>query len=181
MALFCISAAAAAAEPNGPKESPMDKVMVCETSAGSFEVKLYPEVAPKACENFIKLSEKGYYNGTVFHRVIPDFMIQGGDPTATGRGGESVWGSPFEDEVSKDVRFDKPGLLAMANAGPGTNGSQFFITVARTPHLNMKHTIFGEVIQGYDVVKKISQTPTDGNDRPLADQKIIRISLKKAA
>lgn len=157
----------------------MDKnIVVLETTQGSIEIKLMPEAAPKACENFTKLVEKGYYNGLIFHRVIKGFMIQGGDPTGTGAGGESVWGKPFEDEVSSDVKFDKAGILAMANAGPGTNGSQFFITTAATPWLNMRHTIFGEVISGYDVVQKIENTQTSGSDKPLAEQKIIKAYLK---
>jgi peptidylprolyl isomerase len=105
-------------------------------------------------------------------------MIQGGDPTGTGAGGESIWGGPFEDEVNSRVQFDKPGILAMANSGPGTNGSQFFITTAVTPWLNMKHTIFGEVVSGYDVVQKIESTATDSSDRPLEKQKIIKAYLK---
>jgi peptidylprolyl isomerase len=105
-------------------------------------------------------------------------MIQGGDPTGTGRGGESVWGKPFEDEVSPTVTFDKPGLLAMANAGPATNGSQFFITTAKTPWLNMRHTIFGEVVVGYDVVQKIENAQADQNDRPLTEQKVLKAYLK---
>ena len=153
--------------------------MVFETTQGNFEVRLYTDVAPKACDNFMKLAEKGYYDGTVFHRVIQGFMIQGGDPTATGMGGQSIWEESFEDEVRRDVRFEKAGLLAMANAGPNTNGSQFFITVAATPHLNMKHTIFGEVTQGYEIVKKISETAVDSNDKPLTDQKITKLYLKQ--
>ena len=154
-------------------------VVVVETNQGTFELKLFPDIAPKACENFLKLAEKNYYDGIVFHRVIAGFMVQGGDPTATGRGGQSVWGEPFEDEFNNAKRFDKPGVLAMANAGPRTNGSQFFITVAPTPHLNDRHTVFGEVASGYDVVKKISQTQVDGNDRPLSEQKILHLSVKK--
>jgi len=156
-----------------------NKVVVLETNQGSIEIKLLPEVAPKACENFTKLVEKGYYNGLIFHRVIKGFMIQGGDPTGTGAGGESVWGKSFEDEVSLSVKFDKPGLLAMANAGPGTNGSQFFITTAVTPWLNMHHTIFGEVVSGYDVVQKIENTQTGPSDKPVTEQKIIKAYLKK--
>ncbi|NLE65714.1 MAG: peptidylprolyl isomerase, partial [Elusimicrobia bacterium] len=106
------------------------------------------------------------------------FMIQGGDPTGTGRGGESLWGYDFEDETSPKVKFDKKGLLAMANRGPSTNGSQFFITVAPTPWLQGKHTIFGEVVRGYDVVEKIETTPKGPGDRPIQDQKIIRAYLK---
>ena len=151
--------------------------VVLETNQGTIEIKLMPEAAPKACENFTKLVEKGYYNGLIFHRVIKGFMIQGGDPTGTGAGGESIWGKPFEDEVSSSVKFDKPGILAMANAGPSTNGSQFFITTAATPWLNMRHTIFGEVVKGYDVVEKIENTQTSSSDRPLTEQKIIKAYL----
>lgn len=158
-----------------------NKVVVLETNQGNIEIKLLPEVAPKACENFTKLAEKGYYNGIIFHRVIRDFMIQGGDPTGTGMGGESAWGKPFADEVSPKVKFDKPGILAMANAGPGTNGSQFFITTAVTPWLNMRHTIFGEVISGYNVVQKIEGTQTGANDKPRNEQKIIKAYLKNEA
>jgi len=155
-----------------------DKIVILETTQGNIEIKLMPTVAPKACENFTKLVEKGYYNGIIFHRVIKGFMIQGGDPTGTGRGGESVWGKPFEDEVTPSVKFDSAGLLAMANAGPSTNGSQFFITTAKTPWLNMRHTIFGEVVSGYDVVSKIESTPTGPLDKPEAEQKILKAYLK---
>ncbi len=155
-----------------------DKIVVLETNQGNIELKLKPDIAPKTCENFEKLAEKGYYNGLIFHRVIKGFMIQGGDPTGTGMGGESVWGSPFEDEVTPVARFDGPGILAMANAGPNTNGSQFFITCAKTPWLNMRHTIFGEVVSGLDVVQKIENTPVNAEDRPLNDQKIIRAYIK---
>jgi peptidylprolyl isomerase len=161
------------------KDYERDKVVVIETNQGTIEVQLYTQVAPKACENFIGLAEKGYYNGLLFHRVIKGFMIQGGDPSGDGTGGQSLWGAPFEDEVDKDVQFEKAGILAMANSGPNTNGSQFFITVSPQPQLNMKHTIFGEVISGYDVVKKISETPTKENDRPRDQQKMIRVYLKK--
>jgi peptidylprolyl isomerase len=155
-----------------------EKIVVLETSQGTIEIKLMPEVAPKACENFMGLVEKGYYNGLIFHRVIKDFMIQGGDPTGTGRGGESIWGASFEDEVRSDVKFDRRGLLAMANAGPNTNGSQFFITTVETPWLNMRHTIFGEVISGFDVLHKIENTPVDASDRPITQQKIIKAHLR---
>lgn len=155
-----------------------ENVVILETNQGIIEIRLMPEIAPKACENFKKLIEQGYYNGTVFHRVIKNFMIQGGDPTGTGRGGNSIWGKPFEDEVKADVVFDREGILAMANAGPNTNGSQFFITTTKTPWLNMKHTIFGEVISGYDVVKKIESTKTDTSNKPIVEQKIIKASLR---
>lgn len=148
------------------------------TSKGTFVVKLRPDVAPKAVENFTKLAEKGYYNDVIFHRVIKQFMIQGGDPTGTGRGGDSIWGKTFEDEYSPSLKFDKPGLLAMANRGPSTNGSQFFITVAPTPWLTNKHTIFGEVVSGYDIVQKIENTPTGAMDKPVEPVKILSIKIK---
>jgi peptidylprolyl isomerase len=154
-------------------------VVVFETTAGSFEVTLYPDVAPKTVENFLTLANKKYYDGTVFHRVIKGFMIQGGDPTATGAGGESMWGKNFGDEFSPTLKFDRPGILAMANRGPNTNGSQFFITTAATPWLNNKHTIFGEVTSGYNIVQKIETTKTGPQDKPLEAQKIISIQLKK--
>ena len=155
-----------------------DPIIVFETNQGSIEIKLFPDIAPKACENMLGLINQGYYNGIIFHRVIKGFMLQGGDPTGTGRGGKSLWGKPFEDEVKSDVKFDRKGLLAMANAGPSTNGSQFFITTVPTPWLNMKHTIFGEVISGYETVEKIENTAVDQNDRPLEEQKIIKAYVK---
>ena len=155
-----------------------DTIVVLETTQGNIEIKLKPEVAPKTCENFVKLIQKGYYNGLTFHRVIKGFMIQGGDPTGTGAGGDSIWGRPFEDEVTSQATFDSAGILAMANAGPNTNGSQFFITCAKTPWLNMRHTIFGEVVAGLDIVQKIENTPTGANDRPLTPQKINRAHIK---
>lgn len=159
----------------------MDKkaeTVVFETTQGNIEFKLYPEVAPKACENFVGLVKKGYYDGIIFHRVIQGFMIQGGDPTGTGRGGESLWGKDFEDEVTPSVTFNRAGLLAMANRGPSTNGSQFFITTVPTPHLNMRHTIFGEVVGGMDVVTAIETTPVGPGDKPVTDQKIIKAYVK---
>ncbi|MFH1777629.1 MAG: peptidylprolyl isomerase [Candidatus Omnitrophota bacterium] len=155
-----------------------EKVVILETNQGNIEIQLLPAVAPKTCENFLGLVEKAYYNDIIFHRIIKDFMIQGGDPTGTGRDGQSIWGVPFEDEVNVDVKFDSSGIVAMANAGPNTNGSQFFITTAATPWLNMKHTIFGKVVAGYDVVQKIENTAVDLNNRPLAEQKIIKAYLK---
>ena len=171
---FCITGA----NLNGGLFAMDDQIVVLETNQGNIEVKLMPEVAPKACENFTKLVEKGYYDGLIFHRVIKGFMIQGGDPTGTGRAGSSIWGKPFEDEFNKSVTFNKKGLLAMANMGPNTNGSQFFITVALTEWLNMHHTIFGEVTLGYDVVEKIENTQTGYGDKPVTDQKIIKAYLK---
>lgn len=148
-----------------------------ETNVGKIELELMPEVAPKACENFITHAKNGYYDGIIFHRVIPSFMIQGGDPTGTGMGGESIWGKPFEDECDPNVQFTEKGLLAMANAGPQTNGSQFFITTAETPWLHMKHTIFGKVRTGYDVVQKIENTERDAMDRPVKEHKILKTHI----
>jgi peptidylprolyl isomerase len=163
------------------KGNASEKIVVLETSQGKIEIRLMPEVAPLACENFEGLVKKGYYNGIIFHRVIKGFMIQGGDPLGTGTGGSSLWGKPFKDECSASVKFDTPGLLAMANAGPGTNGSQFFITTS-TPHwLHMRHTIFGKVISGYNIVQKIEGTKTASGDRPVIPQKIIKAYMKPAA
>jgi peptidylprolyl isomerase len=157
----------------------MDKnTVVLETTQGNVEIKLIPDAAPKACENFKALVEKGYYDGIIFHRVIKDFMVQCGDPTGTGRGGSPVWGKPFADEFKKGVSFDRKGLVAMANAGPGTNGSQFFITTVPTPWLDMHHTIFGEVVSGYDAVEKIENTKVGPGDKPVTEQKIIKAYLK---
>ncbi len=152
--------------------------VVLQTNKGSIVLKLYPNIAPKACENFTKLAQSGYYNGVIFHRVIKNFMIQGGDPTGTGRGGQSVWGSEFEDEFKPNVVFNKGGLLAMANHGRNTNGSQFFITTVPTSWLNGKHTIFGEVIKGFDVVKSIESSKVDKMNKPLEDIKIIKTVVK---
>jgi peptidyl-prolyl cis-trans isomerase A (cyclophilin A) len=151
---------------------------VFETSMGKITCRLFKEQAPKTVENFVGLaagskeftdpktrqrSKRPFYDGLVFHRVIPDFMIQGGCPLGTGTGGP---GYQFADEFVRELAFDKPGKLAMANAGPNTNGSQFFITVAATPWLNNHHTIFGEVVEGYDIVETISKTARDRGDRP---------------
>lgn len=157
-------------------------IAVLETNQGSIEIELRPDIAPKAVENFITHSKNGYYDGLIFHRVIKNFMLQGGDPTGTGRGGESIWGEKFEDEFSPKAIFDKPGILAMANAGPNTNGSQFFITTVPTYWLNGRHTIFGYVVKGMDIVKKIEIVPTNGQqrgDKPLTDQIINSIKIKE--
>lgn len=161
-----------------PQKVTKDTVVVLETSKGIIELSLNPDVAPKACDNFVKLVQKGYYDGQIFHRVINGFMIQTGDPTGTGQGGESASGTEFEDEVSPSVQFDKPGILAMANRGPNTNASQFFITVAPHPELNMKYTIFGQVISGMEAVGDIQTTPVDANSRPLSEQKIYKAYIK---
>jgi len=153
-------------------------IVVLETNQGNIELTLFADKAPKTVENFVGLVKKGYYNGLIFHRVIKGFMIQGGDPTGTGSGGTSLWGGDFADEINPDLTFDKPGTLAMANRGPDTNGSQFFITTAPTTWLNGHHTIFGQVTTGYDIVSKIENTPTGTGDRPVQDQTIIKAYVK---
>jgi peptidyl-prolyl cis-trans isomerase A (cyclophilin A) len=168
----------------------MARYATFKTSMGEIRVRLLSEHAPKTVENFVGLATgslqwrhprsgdqrtEPLYDGTVFHRVIPDFMIQGGDPLGTGTGGP---GYTFEDEVSGGPSFDRPGLLAMANAGPNTNGSQFFITEVPTPWLDRKHTIFGEVVDGFDVVKEIAHTPA-ANDRPKTPVTLERIEISE--
>ncbi|PHS38889.1 MAG: peptidylprolyl isomerase [Sulfurovum sp.] len=157
-----------------------DPVVVLETNVGKIEIQLFPKVAPLAVENFSTHVKNGYYNGLTFHRVIKGFMIQGGDPKGTGTGGKSIWGKPFKDEFANNVVFDKPYLLAMANSGPKTNGSQFFITCAPVGWLNGKHTIFGEVIKGQDVVRKIENVSVDRNSNmPVFKQVIKKAYMKK--
>mmetsp|Transcript_20371 Transcript_20371/g.36561 ORF Transcript_20371/g.36561 Transcript_20371/m.36561 type:complete len:159 (-) Transcript_20371:91-567(-) len=145
-----------------------------DTSMGSFTVELYYKHAPKTTRNFEGLAKKGYYDGTAFHRVIRDFMLQGGDPTGTGRGGQSIYGKPFEDEITKELKHTGAGILSMANAGPNTNGSQFFITLAPAPWLDGKHTVFGRVCSGMSVIKRLGNIQTDANDRPVSEVKILR-------
>lgn len=148
------------------------------TTMGDIHLKLFPQLAPKACENFSVHSKNNYYNNHIFHRVIKQFMIQTGDPTGTGTGGESIWGDDFEDEFCDELKHDKPFILSMANCGPNTNGSQFFITVAPCPFLNNKHTIFGRVVRGMDVCQNISKVKTNPKtDKPVTDIKIINIRV----
>jgi peptidyl-prolyl cis-trans isomerase A (cyclophilin A) len=146
------------------------------TNHGIIKIELDAEKAPKSVENFLNYVKKGHYDNTVFHRVIDGFMIQGGDPLGTGTGGP---GYEFADEFHPDLQFDRPYLLAMANAGPGTNGSQFFITVVPTPHLNGRHTIFGEVIDGSDVIEEISRVQTGRNDRPVQDVVLESVEIER--
>ncbi|BGO89743.1 hypothetical protein NBRC10512_004397 [Rhodotorula toruloides] len=155
----------------------MPQAVVLQTNLGPITFELYDQHAPKTCRNFLELSKRGYYQGTVFHRIIADFMIQGGDPTGTGRGGTSIYGDRFEDEIHPDLRFTGAGILAMANSGPNTNGSQFFITLAPTPHLERKHTIFGRVSSGMQVVQRLGAVATDAEDRPREEMKIIKASV----
>ena len=175
--LIVLMLAGLSLQANDDKKAP---VVVLETNVGKIELKLFPNKSPLAVENFLGLAKKGYYNGLIFHRVIKGFMIQGGDPTGTGRGGESIWHKEFKNEDSPNLVFDRPFLLAMANHGRNTNGSQFFITTVPTPHLNGGYTIFGEVVKGKDVVKKIENVDVSrGTNKPLFDQKIKKAYIKK--
>ena len=181
-----------------------EALVVMNTTIGPIKIKLFPEIAPKTVENFLTHAENGYYDGIIFHRVIEDFMIQGGDPTGTGMGGESIYGHSFEDEFSTKA-FNLRGALSMANAGPGTNGSQFFIVQASrvpggtakqlkkagfpeeisaayeemggTPHLDHKHTVFGQVIEGMDVVDKMAAVKKGRQDKPVEDISIESIEI----
>ena len=150
-----------------------------ETNMGTIEVELFASQTPKTVNNFVGLAEKNYYDGVIFHRVIPNFMIQGGDPTGTGMGGESIYGKRFEDEIVPSLRHTGPGILSMANAGPGTNGSQFFITLAATNWLDGKHTVFGKVIKGMDVVEAIGNVKRDARDKPVSEVKMVKVTVKK--
>ena len=151
-----------------PKRVKLKGYARLNTNAGELNIELYPEYAPKAVWNFIQLSKRGYYQGVQFHRNIKNFMIQGGDPTGTGRGGQSCWGKTFADEFEGPLVHDARGILSMANKGKDTNTSQFFITYRAVPHLNHKHTIFGKVIEGLDTLKRLEETPVDDKDRPTA-------------
>ena len=188
----------------------LDKVdgpkAILKTSYGDIEIQLFPEQAPMTVENFVRLAQKGYYDGTTFHRVISDFMIQGGDPQGDGTGGTSIWNHPFEDEFSREL-FNLRGALSMANSGPNTNGSQFFIVQNKnmpkryikqmepagypkeiinaykqggTPWLDGRHTVFGQVISGMDIVDKIDKAKKNKLDKPLEDIKIDSIKINKS-
>ena len=185
-------------------ENQQGPTAVLKTNQGEIKIQLFPEQAPMTVENFIRLAQKGYYDGTIFHRVISDFMIQGGDPEGNGTGGESIWRHPFEDELSREL-FNIRGALSMANSGPNTNGSQFFIVQNKnmpkryikqmepagypkeiihaykqggTPWLDGRHTVFGQVITGMDVVDKIAKSKKDKMDKPLEDITIESIQVQ---
>ncbi|GMH11120.1 hypothetical protein Nepgr_012961 [Nepenthes gracilis] len=154
--------------------------VILHTTMGDIHMKLYPEECPKTVENFTTHCRNGYYDNLIFHRVIRGFMIQTGDPLGDGTGGQSIWGREFEDEFHKSLRHDRPFTLSMANAGPNTNGSQFFITTVATPWLDNKHTVFGRVIKGMDVVQTIEKVKTDKNDKPYQDVKILNVTVPKS-
>lgn len=156
------------------EEKPNYNIVKFETSMGTFKAKLYTDKAPITTKNFIDLVNKGFYNGIIFHRVIDGFMIQGGDPTGTGRGGSGV---KIKDEFGPGLKHDKKGILSMANAGPNTGESQFFITLAPQPHLDGKHAVFGEIISGMDVVEKIGKTKTGAMDKPVTDVKMTKVTM----
>jgi len=150
-----------------------------ETTLGNFTIELFEQQAPNTVANFVKLAGKNFYNGVIFHRVIDGFMIQGGDPSGTGRGGP---GYTFADEFHAQLKHDSEGILSMANAGPNTNGSQFFITLVPTPHLDGKHTVFGKVSEGMDVVRKIGRTKTSKpGDRPVVDVVMNKVTIEKTS
>ena len=155
-------------------EENMNTIVELETNMGVMKIKLYDDKAPKTVKNFRDLVEKGFYDGTIFHRVIKNFMIQGGDPTGTGTGGP---GYEIKDEFGAGLKHSKKGILSMANAGPNTGGSQFFITLAPTPWLDGKHAIFGELIDGMDVLDKIGSTPTGPGDKPKTEVKIVKARI----
>ena len=159
---------------SGPQTG--DTIATITTNQGIIKIRLFPEQAPKTVENFTTLAKRGYYEGVIFHRVIPGFMIQGGDPTGTGRGGESAWGGKFEDEFSPELSNIK-GSISMANAGPNTNGSQFFINDADNTFLDGKHTVFGQVFEGMDVVEKIINTPRNAADKPIEDMVMEKVEI----
>lgn len=163
----------AAALTAAPQGGEIMKVKI-QTTMGDILADLYAQEAPKTVENFVTLAGKNFYDGIIFHRVIPGFMVQTGDPTGTGRGGP---GYEFKDEFSPSLRHDKAGVLSMANAGPDTNGSQFFITVAPAPWLDNRHSVFGRVTHGMDVVEKIVHVPRDKSDKPLQPVKMTRVEV----
>lgn len=169
---------AAAGSADSSATSVKHNTATLHTTLGDIQLTLYTELVPKTCKNFVGLAKKGYYDNIIFHRIIKKFMVQTGDPLGDGTGGESLWGGNFEDEFHPSLNHSKPFTLSMANAGPNTNGSQFFITTVPTPWLDRKHTVFGKVSAGMDVVKRIEDAKVDKNDKPRQDIRIINVSLR---
>ncbi|KAL8152944.1 hypothetical protein V2J09_010704 [Rumex salicifolius] len=163
-------------KPLGPRADGGPPEVTLETSMGPVTVELYYKHANRTCKNFLELARRGYYDNVKFHRIIKDFIVQGGDPTGTGRGGESIYGAKFEDEINRELKHTGAGILSMANAGPNTNGSQFFITLAPCPSLDGKHTIFGRICRGMEVVKRLGSVQTDNSDSSLRCVTLIMIS-----
>jgi len=172
----CFAAANMQTEKKGETKV-ANPIAVFETTKGTFEIELYRDKAPKTVENFVTLANKGFYDGLIFHRVIDGFMIQGGDPSGNGTGGP---GYTIPDEFHKDLKHDSEGILSMANAGPNTGGSQFFITLAKTPWLDGHHAVFGKVIKGMEVVRTIGKSECDFSDRPLEDVVMKKVTIKEA-
>jgi len=156
------------------EEETLNRVAVIETNMGTMEIELFEDKAPRTVSNFVDLIEKGFYDGVIFHRIISGFMIQGGDPTGTGRGGP---GYTIDDEFHPDLKHDSKGILSMANAGPNTGGSQFFITLAPTPHLDNHHAVFGKLIKGEEILDKIGAVETGPNDKPINEVKMIKVTI----
>lgn len=162
-------------ETTDKKSGSSDDMVVMETNMGTIKIKLYTDKAPITTTNFRELVEKGFYNGIIFHRVIDGFMIQGGDPTGTGTGGSD---KIIQDEFDPSLRHSKPGILSMANRGPNTGTSQFFILLAPQPHLDDRHAVFGEVVEGMDVVEKIGKTQTGPGDKPVKDVVMEKVTME---
>jgi len=176
LALALLALSGCAITGNSAKEDTMNTKVLLETSMGDIKIQLFDDKVPVTTGNFKKLVEEGFYNGVIFHRVIDGFMLQGGDPTGSGMGGP---GYQIQDEFHPSLTHSKAGILSMANAGPNTGGSQFFITLAATPWLDNHHSVFGEVIEGMDVVEAIGKTPVGAQDRPKTDVVINKASVVK--
>lgn len=164
-------------DPNSSAQLTTATEAILRTTHGDIRIKLFPKETPRTIENFIGHAQSGYYDNVIFHRIIPSFMIQTGDPLGDGTGGESIWGGEFEDEIRRELRHDRPFTVSMANAGPNTNASQFFITTVACPWLDNKHTVFGRVVGGMDVVTAIESVKTDELDRPLSEVKILSVDV----
>ena len=174
-----MSQSAGASSAGSAQPAPAPRVRL-ETTLGAIDFELYAAHAPRTVDNFVRLVARGYYDGTPFHRIIAGFMAQGGDPSGTGRGGEAAWGAPFADELHRELHHTGAGVLSMANAGPNTNRSQFFITFAPAPHLDGRHTIFGRVAAGMAVVERLSRVPVGPDDRPREPVLVLRAALLPA-